>query len=77
MPVISPDEDEKQASLLFQTELSKAIRATVQAVVHEPLPQRMILLLLRVAFSQTVRATLGRRRRPRPRPSDNRTDVRA
>ena len=55
---ISPNEDEKQASLL-QRELAKALRLSVQAVAHEPLPQRMIILLLRLAFAQTVRATLG------------------
>jgi hypothetical protein len=53
-----PNEDEKQASLL-QRELAKALRLSVQAVAHEPLPQRMIILLLRLAFAQTVRATLG------------------
>ena len=55
---ISPNEDEKQASLL-QRELAQALRLSVQAVAHEPLPQRMIILLLRLAFAQTVRATLG------------------
>jgi hypothetical protein len=54
---ISPNEGEKQASLL-QQELAQALRS-VQAVAHEPLPQRMIILLLRLAFAQTVRATLG------------------
>lgn len=73
---LNPEDDEKQASLLFQRELAKALRATAQAAVHEPLPQRMILLLLRVAFSQTVRATLGRRRKKRLPQSEDRTDVR-
>jgi hypothetical protein len=56
---IGPNEDEEQASLLAQRELAKALRLSLQAVAHEPLPQRMIILLLRLAFAQTVRATLG------------------
>ncbi len=72
-----PIDDEERDSLHFQRELAKALRATVQATIHEPLPQRMILLLLRLAFAQTVRVTLGRGRKKPPRQSEDRTDVRA
>ncbi len=56
---INPN-DEEQAALLAQRELAKALRLSVKAVTGEPLPNRMIVLLLRLAFAQTIRATLGK-----------------
>ncbi len=62
----NPIDDEERDSLLIQQELAKALRMSVRSVIREPLPQRMIILLLRLAFAQTLRATFGRSRRERP-----------
>jgi hypothetical protein len=70
------DEDEKKAVLQTRRELAKALRLSVDGVIHDPLPQRMIVLLLRLAFAQTMRATFSKTRKKRLRQSEDHTDVR-
>ncbi len=60
---ITPDDDEEQTLRLMQRELGKALRLSLRDVAHEPLPQRMVVLLLRLALAQSIRGMLGGRQR--------------
>ena len=52
---ITQKEEEEQASII-QRELAKALSPSVQGVTDEPLPRRMVILLLRLVWAQTLRA---------------------
>ncbi len=57
--------DEEQSLWQMQRELGKALRISFGAVSQERLPERMVLLLLRLALAQAVRGMLGQRWRGR------------
>ncbi len=50
-PIIRAEEDEE--ALLIQQELGEALRLSFEGVTREPLPDRMVLLLLRLALAQS------------------------
>ncbi len=60
-PVI-PNDDERQSLLLTQRQLGIAFRRSVDCVIHEPLPELMAFLLMRlgsVGAGQTVKQAPG------------------
>jgi hypothetical protein len=74
---ITQKEEEEQASII-QRELAKALSPSVQGVTDEPLPRRMVILLLRLVWAQTLRAMPGRRRRrSQGQSADRRSDAQA
>ncbi len=60
------NDDEKHSLLLMQRELGKALHESVGAVTQERLPERMVLLLGRLALAQ------GSRRERQDESADNR-----
>ncbi len=46
--------DDGQASLVIQREVGMALRLSFEAVTREPLPERMALLLLRLALAESL-----------------------
>ncbi|MBI1980492.1 MAG: hypothetical protein HYS63_02810 [Methylocystis sp.] len=46
--------DDSQASLAVQREVGIALRLSFEAVTREPLPERMALLLLRLALAESL-----------------------
>ncbi len=61
-PPLTSNDNEEQSLWQMQRELGKALRISFGAVSQERLPERMVLLLLRLALAQAVRGMLGRRR---------------
>ena len=47
--------DNDQASLVIQRQVGMALRLSFEAVTREPLPERMAILLLRLALAESVR----------------------
>ncbi len=75
-PPLNSNDNEDQSLLFMQRELGRALRLSVGAVAEERLPDRMVMLLLRVALAQSVRAMLGRGRREHQHTSvDNRIEA--
>lgn len=56
MRPINPIDDDDQTSLVIQREVGMVLRLSFEAVVREPLPEQMALLLLRLALAETLRA---------------------
>lgn len=50
----NPIDDDDQASLVFQRELSRALRRSFRATTREPLPEQIALLLLRLALAESL-----------------------
>ncbi len=65
-PPLYSNDDEEHSLLLMQRELGKALRESVGAVTQERLPERMVLLLGRLALAQ------GSRRERQDESADNR-----
>jgi hypothetical protein len=53
-------ETHEQSLQLVQQEVSRAISLSVEAVTREPLPEEMVLLLLRLALAETLRSSVER-----------------
>lgn len=49
--------EDNQTSLAIQREVGIALRLSFQAVAREPLPERMALLLLRMALAESLGLT--------------------
>jgi hypothetical protein len=49
--------EDNQTSLAIQREVGIALRLSFQAVTREPLPERMALLLLRMALAESLGLT--------------------
>ena len=51
--------EDHQASRVIQREVGIALRLSFEAVTREPLPERMALLLLRLALAESLRLAAG------------------
>jgi hypothetical protein len=60
-PTISIEEEDEQARLI-QLEVGRALRLSFNEVTCEPLPGKMVLLLLRLALAQFLRAYVEQER---------------
>jgi hypothetical protein len=47
--------DDDRVSLVIQREVGIALRLSFEAVAREPVPERMALLLLRLALAESLR----------------------
>lgn len=54
----NPIWDEERDLLTIQREVSLALRLSFEAVVHEPVPEQMTILLLRLALAESLRASV-------------------
>jgi hypothetical protein len=69
-PIISIKEEDEQASLI-QHEVGMALRQSFEAVTSEPLPENIVLLLLRLVLAQSLWVRVGPERE-----ADRKTDHR-
>jgi hypothetical protein len=46
--------DDDPCSLVIQREVGMALRLSFEAVIREPLPEQMVLLLLRLALAESL-----------------------
>ncbi len=51
-------ENNQDTTLLIQREVGKALRLSFDAVTREPLSEQIVLLLLRLALSEALRASI-------------------
>jgi hypothetical protein len=51
-------EHNQDTTLLIQREVGKALRLSFDAVTREPLSEQIVLLLLRLALSEALRASV-------------------
>lgn len=58
MPYNAFSENNEETSLLIQREVGKALRSSLDAVTREPLSEQVVLLLLRLALSEALRAAV-------------------
>lgn len=58
MPYNAFSEKNEEASFLIQREVGKALRSSLDAVTREPLSEQIVLLLLRLALSEALRAAV-------------------
>lgn len=58
MPYNAFSENNEETSLLIQKEVGKALRSSLDAVTREPLSEQIVLLLLRLALSEALRAAV-------------------
>jgi hypothetical protein len=58
MLATTPLHDDDQASIVMQREVGVALRQSLKAMTHAPLPEQMAILLLRLALAESLeRAT--------------------
>ncbi|HEY8126118.1 MAG TPA: hypothetical protein VIF88_11955 [Methylocystis sp.] len=53
----NPLEDADQASSVIQRELVRALRLSFEAAAHDPLPEQIAMLLLRLALAESLMPT--------------------